>query len=252
LNRRTHRLLRAALAMLLPLAAASAAAAQAKSLQPLPDEEARLKACEKSVCEIILNKQAKGKDPSCDITKTWSQSTIKQGESKSVSWGFGDARCTASIEIDRAQILAALTQPRYTMRVPTQTVKCHIVQEGELKPIVAKASPKLKFKDGQADKVWINLEKIDGPENVAGTISTIAAMEDKFGIFHKSMLKSINKFIHKRCAQKYGPDAEKETASTGKDGGKDKGKPGDKGKTAGAKPEKASPDNAPPAKKAAP
>jgi hypothetical protein len=42
---------------------------------------------------------------------------------------------------------------------------------------------------------------------VTGTISTIAAMEDKLGIFHGSLIKSVNKFIHKRCAQKYGPNA---------------------------------------------
>ena len=32
-------------------------------------------------------------------------------------------------------------------------------------------------------------------------------MEDKLGIFHGSLIKSVNKFIHKRCAQKYGPNA---------------------------------------------
>lgn len=184
--------------------------AQAKSLEPVPGEEETLKACEKSVCEIILGKQRSGPPPNCNITKTWSQSTIKEGESQSVSWGFGDARCTAKLEIDRAQIVKALTEDKHTLQSPTQTVKCQIVQDGELKPITAKAAPKLKFKKGKADKVWINLEKIDGPDNVTGTISTIAAMEDKLGIFHSSLIKSINKFIHKRCEKKYGPNAEKD------------------------------------------
>ena len=82
---------------------------------------------------------------------------------------------------------------------------------------------------------WINLEKIDGPENVTGTISTIAAMEDKLGIFHGSLIKSVNKFIHKRCADKYGPEAKTAEAKAEKAG--EKAKPGDK--KPAAKPETA-------------
>lgn len=202
--------------------------AGAQALEPLKNEEDSLKRCEESVCNIILKKEAKGKNPACDITKTWAKSTIKKGESKMVSWAFGDTRCQANLQVDRAQIVAALTEPKYTLRVPTQTIKCVVEQEGELRPITAKAAPKLKFKDGQADKIWINLEKIDGPENVAGTISTIAAMEDKLGIFHKSLIKSVNKFIHKRCAEKYGEQAKTAQADEGKKTEKPKAKPADK------------------------
>lgn len=193
--------------VLVGLAATVSLAGPARALEPQKGEWGTIKRCEKSVCDIILNKEPKGDNPDCNIVKTWSRSTIKQGESKSVSWGFGDTRCQANLQVSRTQMIAALTQPKYTLRVPTQTVKCVIEQDGELKPITAKAAPKLKFKDGKADKIWINLEKIDGPENVTGTISTIAAMEDKLGIFHGSLIKSVNKFIYKRCAQKYGPNA---------------------------------------------
>lgn len=205
------------------LAGLLAVALPAHALEPLGGEEESLKKCEESVCNIILKKEGAGKNPTCNITKTWAKSTIKKGESKMVSWAFGDTRCQANLQIDRAQIVAALTEPKYTLRVPTQTVKCVVEQEGELRPITAKAAPKLKFKDGQADKIWINLEKVDGPENVAGTISTIAAMEDKLGIFHKSLIKSVNKFIHKRCAEKYGPEAK--TAEADEKAKAAKGKP---------------------------
>lgn len=177
------------------------------ALEPDKDEWEKLQACEESVCNIILKKEPAGKNPSCSISKTWAKSTIKQGESKMVSWAFGDTQCRAKLEIDRAVIIKALTEDKYTLRVPTQTVKCVIMQDGQPQPVTAKAAPKIKFKNGRADKIWINLEKVDGPENVTGTISTIAALEDKLGIFHGSLIKSVNKFIHKRCAQKYGPEA---------------------------------------------
>lgn len=216
---------------------ACALASPAIALQPLKGEDESLKACEKSVCEIILGKEPKGKNPTCNITKTWAKSTIKQGESSAVTWAFGDTRCQADLKVERSEMIAALTRDKFTLRVPTQTVRCVVEKDGQPQKVTAMAAPKLKFKKGKADKIWINLEKIEGPENVTGTISTIAAMEDKIGIFHSSLVKSVNKFIHKRCAKKYGPDAETadaDDAPKGKDKVKDKDKPKADGKKADA------------------
>ncbi len=198
---------------------ACAAAAPAVALKPEKGEETSLKTCEESVCRIILGKEAKGKDPQCDITKTWSKETIKKGESSAVSWAFGDTRCRANLKVDRGAIVAALTRDKFTLRSEPQTVKCVVEQDGKLHDLTAVAKPKLKFRNGKADKVWINLETIEGPENVAGTIRTIAAMEDKLGIFHGALIKSVNKFIHKRCAKKYGPDAKTAAAEDDEDDG---------------------------------
>ena len=91
-----------------------------------------------------------------------------------------------------------------------------------------KLAPKIVFKNGKADKVWINLETIEGPADVKSTIWTAANLEDTIGIFHRPMIKSINKFLEKQCPKRYGPKAEAEA--------KDKKKPtkvaADKGKGA--------------------
>jgi hypothetical protein len=192
-------------ALLMVLAALLASELPAHALKPQKGEEASLKACEKSVCEIILSKDSKGKAPHCDITKTWAKDTIKKGENSMVSWAFGDTRCQANLKVAREEIVAALTKEKYTLQVSPQTVNCVVEQDGKAHDLTATAAPKLKFKRGKADKIWINLKTIEGPENVTGTIRTIAAMEDKIGIFHGSLIKSVNKFIHKRCAKKYGP-----------------------------------------------
>lgn len=193
--------------LLVVLGAWIAPALQTQALKPQKGEEASLKACERSVCEIILSKSAKGRNPDCNITKTWAKDTIKKGESSAVSWAFGDTRCHANLKVSREEIVAALTEPRYVLQVAPQTVKCVVEQDGKPHDLTATAAPKLKFKGGRADKIWINLKSIEGPENITGTISTIAAMEDKIGIFHGPLVKSVNKFIHRRCAKKYGPDA---------------------------------------------
>jgi len=178
-----------------------------RALEEPPGELPALKACEKTLCGMVMDKNPAGGDFRCDAQKTWAKSSLEGGESKGVSWGFGDARCKADIKLSRADIIAALTKPKHTIRIPSQQVSCVLEREGELKPVAIKLAPKLTFKDGKADKVWINLENIDGPADVKSTIWTAAKLEDSIGIFHRPMIKSINKFLFKQCPKRYGAAA---------------------------------------------
>ena len=67
--------------------------------------------------------------------------------------------------------------------------------------------PKIEFKDGRAEKVWINLQHIDGPASIAGWLSAAAHLTDKVGIFHRPMIKSVNRYIFSDCP-KYYPQAQ--------------------------------------------
>lgn len=193
---------------LLALGLLAALAGPAAALDEPPGELEALKACEKRLCAMVLGKEPKGDDLKCDVQKTWASSTLEEGKSKGVSWGFGDARCTVDLKLARKDVVAALTRPKHTVRVPPHDVKCVVEREGELKPVTARLAPKLTFKDGKADKVWINLETIEGPADVKSTIWTAAQLEDTLGLFHRPMIKSINKFLHRQCARRYGPGVE--------------------------------------------
>lgn len=164
-----------------------------------------LKACEKKACTMFLEKSKAGDDLACKISKTWARTSIKGGEQKGVSWGFGDARCTVDVKLARADVIAALTKPAHTIVSPPVTVSCVIERSDQVHPVTAKATPKLVFKNGKADKVWINLKELDGPDDIKGTIWIAANLEDSLGIFHKSLIKQINKFIYKKCPKNYGP-----------------------------------------------
>lgn len=189
---------------------ALAAAGPGFALDEPPGETLALKACERRLCAMVLGREPAGDDLKCDVQKTWAKSTLEGGESKGVSWGFGDARCSVNLKLGRADIVAALTKPKHTVRVPAHDVSCVIERDGEMKPVTAKLAPKLTFKNGKADKVWINLESIEGPDDVKSTVWTAAKLEDTLGIFHRPMIKSINKFLHRQCASRYGPGAEAE------------------------------------------
>ncbi len=141
----------------------------------------------------------------------------KAARSKGVSWGFGDARCTANIKLSRADIVNALTLPKYTIKVPRHTVKCVVEREQQLKPVVVTLAPKLEFKDGKADKVWINVKDMEGPDDIKGTVWTAAKLEDTLGIFHRPMIKQINKFMYQQCSRKYGPGGTETAEGKAKD-----------------------------------
>ena len=188
------------------LAVLTAAPAAAHTLEVPPTEEAAIKSCEKKICSMILGKEPAGDDLACDLQKTWAKSSLEGGKSKGMSWGFGDARCTVDVALSRADIIAALTQRKHTVRIPAHDVSCVVVREGEERPVAMTVAPKLKFKDGKADKVWINLEKIEGPVDVRATVWTAAQLEDTLGVFHRPLIRSINRFIHRRCGERWGPE----------------------------------------------
>jgi len=214
-----------------------AAAGPGAALDEPPDEWPKLKACEKRLCSMILGRDPVGNDLKCDVQKTWAKQTLDGGKEKGVSWGFGDARCHADIALSRADIVGALTKPKYTIRIPPQQVKCILEREGEVRPLTARLAPKLVFKDGKADKVWINLEDVDGPADVKATLWTAAKLEDTLGVFHRPLIKSINKFVNVQCPRRYGAEAKAETNSQPASGkASEKKKPDPKAAGAGTQP----------------
>lgn len=171
----------------------------ARALEEQRGEEAAIKACDKRLCTILLQKNAKGDDLRCSLTKTWARSTIKEADSRKLSWGFGDARCTVDINISRALLVAAVSDEQSKLRVPPHTANCLVEQDGKLEKVTAVLAPKIVFKDGRADKVWVNLKSVEGPPSIRLTLQTAAQLADTLGLFHKQMIKAINRYIERHC-----------------------------------------------------
>lgn len=177
-------------------------ASPAAALEELKHEKKAISACEINLCRMLVTKETKGPDLKCDLTKTWGQKTIKEAESSSLTWGFGDARCTVKIDVKRAEILHAINAGKAKFHLPDQKIDC-IVEESadgkDAKHVVVVVSPKIEFKDGKAEKIWVNLKSTDGPGGVTGTLKLAAFLADKLGLFHGAMLKGVNGFIYKSC-----------------------------------------------------
>ena len=63
------------------------------------------------------------------------------------------------------------------------------------------------FKNGKAEKVWINLESIEGPADVKSTISDRRQARGHDRRFPWADDQAINKFMYQQCAKRYGPGA---------------------------------------------
>lgn len=167
--------------------------------EPKGEKEA-LKACERQLCSLVTKRTPSSGDFACRLSKTWAKSTLKEGSSSgNVSWGFGDARCTVDVKLARAMIVSAMADQKATVEFPEHTVHCIIERDEGPTNVSAIVAPKAKLEDGRVKKVWINLKKVEGPGMIKGLAVTVAKLEDKLGIFHRPLVKSINKLLHDKC-----------------------------------------------------
>ncbi len=186
-----------ALGCALPVSSASA-------LEEGAGEAKVIDACDKRLCSMVQGRDPKGEDLKCALTKTWAKSAIKEGDQRDVKWDFGDARCTVHIDMSRAAIVAALTGGETKLWVPAHTANCIVEQDGQMKTVTATLAPKIVFKGGKAEKIWVNLLNVEGPSGIKATLLTAARLTDSIGIFHRAMLKAVNGYIYKHCP-KYHP-----------------------------------------------
>jgi len=184
------------------------AVSPASALEPTSKEADQLAACEEKLCRQILDKAPLKGMFRCDLGKTWQSADINEGaETKSMSWGFGDAQCAVQLKVKRQDILKALTAPKHEFSVRPHNVDCTVETEEGNKPLKAQLAPKMIFEDGKAKKVWIRLKEIDGPEPLSSFVWSTAKLEDSIGIFHSEMIKQINKFVYHKCERRYGEKA---------------------------------------------
>lgn len=189
----------ACIVMLTALFGAGFAASDARALEELRGEDAAIKACDKRLCAILTQKDPRGGDLKCTLTKTWAKSKIKEAETSKLTWGYGDARCSVDLNIERMAIVRAMTSEVDAFRVPQHTANCVVESDGKLEKVTATLAPKMVFKNGRVDKIWINLKSVDGPASVKATVYTAAQLADRLGLFHGRMVKAANRYIERHC-----------------------------------------------------
>jgi hypothetical protein len=102
------------------------------ALEPESGEAAAILDCERRLCTLLQQRDAKGEDLTCELSKTWVRSVIKSADQPTVKWGFGDARCRIRIYISHAQMAEALTArgTDHKLWIPPHTATCLVEIDG--------------------------------------------------------------------------------------------------------------------------
>jgi len=171
-----------------------------QALEQAANEREVIKTCERRLCEIVVKKDPAGDDLVCPLSKTWLGAKIKEDvEKRRLTWTFGDARCSVDLNAKRDLILGAVTKPEHALEFSPHEVKCEIENGTEITPIQVTLAPKITFKNGKAEKAWINVKSIEGPAIVKGAIWTAAQIEDSFGLFQSNIIEELADLLGKKC-----------------------------------------------------
>jgi hypothetical protein len=169
-------------------------------------ELARLQQCDRTLCGMALKPTESGTGAlKCDLARTWTKDEIVTAWSKStVSWPFGEARCTVKLDVDSKLLTSAITTPKYKLKVPAHSISCEVENGGPRYPLTVSAAPEVEFKDGKATVVLLGVNKIEGNSVIKSVVWTVTKMESTFGIFQKDLVKGVNDYITDYCNKTYG------------------------------------------------
>ena len=200
-------LLGCAAALMAGLAAGAVFAADDATVAPLkltPEEAAERaarKGCKIKICSAFVLKKP-GDDISCNVVKSWRKEQLDKMVKKArVSWPWGRVQCTTDIKLPRDQMIKAMDEPKFELKLEKHTVSCVVAREKEPATIKFSFSPKVKFEGGQAVKASLNWGKIDAPTLIKGAMWTATATDNTFGVLQSTLVEDINAFIGTKCPE---------------------------------------------------
>jgi hypothetical protein len=172
---------------------------------PTPEEKAEKearKACKIKLCAILASKEPTGDDVACDIVKTWRQEDITKMLGGKIDWPWGKAVCQSKLELARAPLAKAMSEPAYEVSVPAQKVRCTLAQKDKGEPYVVELAiaPKVGFENGKAVKAQINWGEASGPMLVYALIYAGSSIDNSANILGPEVANMVNEFTTKKCA----------------------------------------------------
>ena len=165
-------------------------------------KEAR-KACKAKICNIFATADPNGDDVSCAIVKTWREEDITKLLGGKVDWPYGKAVCRSQLELERAPLARAMSEPSQDVKVQKQTVRCTLDRKGEGEPYVIEInlSPSVRFENGKAVKASINWGETKAPPFLYPLLYAGTGLDNQSNFLGPEVVKMVNEFTTKKCAQ---------------------------------------------------
>lgn len=189
---------------------AGAALAQDASVNPelaarMAKEKEDRKACKIEICKAFAQPAA-GAPITCAVIKTWLESEIAAGFlGGKVGWPWGNAQCSAAIELDRTAIADAASKPSATIKLKKHDITCKLghkdPKEGTAYDLKLSIEPTVTFEGGKATKAEMNWSSIEAPILAKSAIWTATAADANFSIIANGVVTQINNFLTDKCKE---------------------------------------------------
>jgi len=207
LLKRAARLAAAASAIVLFL---SAAAAQTPAVPPelearIAKEKEDRKACKIEICKAFAT-PSEDAPITCTVTKTWLASEIQAGFLRDrLTWPWGHAQCTATIELDRKAIKEAALQPTATIKLKKHNISCKLDSKdpkgGTAYDLKLSIEPTVTFQGGKAVKAEMGWGSIEAPILAKSAIWSATAVDANFSVISSGVVHQINNFLGEKCKE---------------------------------------------------
>lgn len=151
----------------------------------------------------LTTRDPAGEDISCDITKTWREEDIAKMLGDKIEWPWGKAVCQSKLELPRAPLANAMSEPEYEIVMPQQKVRCTLAEKDKGEPYVVEVtmSPKVKFKDSKATEATVNWGPASAPLLIYPLIYAGAGLDNSTNVLGPEVVRLVNGFITKKCAE---------------------------------------------------
>jgi hypothetical protein len=182
-------------------ASPDAAAKPVLTPEELAEKEAR-KACKQKICDIVASRDPNGEDVACDITKTWREEDIAKMLGGEISWPWGKAVCQSKLELQRAPLAKAMSEPNYEIVMPMQKARCTLAQkEGDPYVVEISLAPKVTFKGGKATEAALNWGEASAPLLIYPLIYAGTGLDNQTNVLGPEVVRMVNEFTTKKCAE---------------------------------------------------
>jgi hypothetical protein len=120
-----------------------------------------------------------------------------------IFWPWGKAVCESKLELPRATLAKAMTEPEYEVVVREQKVRCTLDQKEKGEPYVVglSMSPEVKFKDGKATEATVNWVPASAPLLIYPLIYAGTGLDNSSNVLGPEVVRLVNSFTTMKCAQ---------------------------------------------------
>jgi hypothetical protein len=158
-------------------------------------------ACKAKICGILASKDAQGGDVSCEVVKTWREQDIAKMLGGKFDWPWGAAVCQSKLDIARAQLVNAMTEPTHDVVLTPHKVQCSLAQKSKGNPysVDVTIAPKVTFENGKAVAARINWGEADAPMLAYALIYAGTGLDNSTNLLGPEVVRMVNEFIGKKC-----------------------------------------------------